>query len=165
MATTPKPRHCAICSRPLPPHVGRGRPRTVCRDEDSPTPGTCRRARNNGRDEARRDHRFQASLTLPGAFPGEADVLSPGATRAERLSASGFHETTLTGRAYTAQRNAHLSALYRQEQLDRYERRLAWEEWRQSWERRRACRRCPVLALGLSPAARERVARRVAGRH
>lgn len=38
---------CLVCSSPLPPRPpGPGRPRKVCRDEDSPTPGGCARWRH-----------------------------------------------------------------------------------------------------------------------
>lgn len=36
---------CAVCSAPLPEYAF-GRPRKVCRDEDSPTPGGCERWRD-----------------------------------------------------------------------------------------------------------------------
>lgn len=39
-------RLCAVCSSPLPPQQGPGRPRKVCPDDTSPTPGGCARFRN-----------------------------------------------------------------------------------------------------------------------
>lgn len=55
-------RICAVCSQPLPKHEGRGRPRKVCRDEDSPTPGGCARWRDNQKRMNSRKPRRRASL-------------------------------------------------------------------------------------------------------
>lgn len=59
-----RPLLCAVCSSPLPPPTGkRGRPRKVCRDEDSPIDGGCRAFR-------RSEHETQRKHTELPARPG-----------------------------------------------------------------------------------------------
>lgn len=65
-----RPPLCAVCSTPLPVEIRRGRPRKVCRDEDSPTPGGCARTRRHEQRSQQRGVRSRIEFT-----PNDRDTI------------------------------------------------------------------------------------------